>query len=49
MSKLLVLLLVLLGFTVTGCNTFRGAGRDVQAVGQSVEEAADEVQDDLND
>lgn len=49
MAKIYVLLMVLLGLAVTGCNTFRGAGQDVQAIGESVEEAADEAEDDITD
>ena len=34
---------------LASCNTVRGAGQDVQAGGEVVEEAAEEVQDDLKD
>jgi len=45
MKKLYTLsvMLVLMGalLSVTGCNTMRGIGQDVEAVGESVEDAAD--------
>jgi predicted small secreted protein len=31
----------LLGFTTLGCNTFKGAGKDIQKGGQKVENAAE--------
>jgi predicted small secreted protein len=34
---------------LASCNTARGVGQDVQAGGAAVEEAAEEVQDDLKD
>ena len=34
---------------LASCNTVRGVGQDVQAGGAAVEEAAEEVQDDLKD
>jgi predicted small secreted protein len=42
MNRLLALLL-LLGFALgaTGCNTVEGAGKDIKATGQAVENAAD--------
>lgn len=40
MKKLLVLLAVLgLAFSVTSCNMIRGAGEDVQDVGDAVQDA----------
>ncbi len=49
LRKLSVLLLVLAGFTMAACNTVKGAGRDVEAAGEAVTEAADETQDDITD
>lgn len=34
---------------LASCNTIRGAGQDVQAGGAAVEEAAEDVQDDMKD
>ena len=34
----------LLGVTAIGCNTFRGAGKDIQQGGRSVENAAEGAQ-----
>jgi predicted small secreted protein len=34
---------------LASCNTVRGVGQDVQAGGAVVEEAAEDVQDDLKD
>ena len=43
MLKQLVALLALagLGFALIGCNTIEGAGKDVKAVGDAVEKAAE--------
>jgi predicted small secreted protein len=41
----LVVLVVALGLAagVTGCNTVKGAGKDVQAAGKAVEKASDKA------
>lgn len=45
-TALAVALLVfsLAGIGITGCNTFRGAGKDIQSGGKAVEEAAVKAQ-----
>ncbi len=40
MTKLITLLAVLAAFTLCGCNTLEGIGKDVKKAGQTVEEAA---------
>ncbi len=44
--KVIVLLLVgaLVGIGMLGCNTFRGAGKDIQRGGEVVEDAAVDAQ-----
>ena len=32
------------GMAVSGCNTFRGAGKDIQRGGEAIENAADDAQ-----
>ncbi len=49
LSKLTLVFLAVTGVVVGACNTFRGAGRDVSAAGRGIENAADEVQEDLED
>jgi predicted small secreted protein len=44
-SPLLALALLAGGVSLAACNTVEGVGEDVQAAGQSVEEAAEEAQD----
>lgn len=39
-----VLVALALAVSVTGCNTVKGAGKDVQKAGQAVERAADKAQ-----
>lgn len=34
---------------VAGCNTLSGAGQDMQAAGEAVEESAGDVKDELTD
>ncbi|QDH71110.1 entericidin A/B family lipoprotein [Marilutibacter alkalisoli] len=46
--KALVVLMLLAAFSVTtlsACNTMAGAGRDVQAVGEKVEDKAEDCKD----
>jgi predicted small secreted protein len=45
-TGLIVTLLVcaLTGIGASGCNTFKGAGKDIQKGGQAVEKAADDTQ-----
>ncbi len=42
---LLIIAWVVLTFTLFGCETFKGLGRDVQSVGGAVEGTAEEVDD----
>lgn len=37
----LLLLMVLLGIGLAGCNTMEGFGKDVEATGEKIEEEAD--------
>ncbi|MEM8696256.1 MAG: entericidin A/B family lipoprotein [Pseudomonadota bacterium] len=41
MSKFLVLTLMISSFALSACNTVAGIGRDVQSVGETVEEVAE--------
>jgi predicted small secreted protein len=43
MKALMIVLLGLFAVSLTGCNTVAGAGKDVQATGQAVENAADQA------
>jgi len=48
LPKQLVLPLIVMaiaGTVASGCNTFKGAGRDIQKGGEAIEGAAEEVQD----
>lgn len=47
-TKLALALFMLAGVTLGACNTVRGAGQDVSAAGRGIENAAEDVQDDLN-
>lgn len=40
MKKFTLILASLLALTVTACNTIAGAGRDVESVGDAVEDGA---------
>ena len=40
-----LIVMVIAGVIASGCNTFKGAGRDIQKGGQAVENAAEEVQE----
>lgn len=40
---------VLLMAAISGCNTTRGMGQDIEAAGQKIEELAEDTKDGLND
>lgn len=46
MTKTTVFIL-LAAFTLTACETIKGAGRDVEAGGEAITEAAEDVQENL--
>lgn len=41
---LVVLISVLFGLGMSGCNTFRGAGKDIQRGGEAIENTAEDAQ-----
>lgn len=43
-AAMILLTGTLLGGALTACNTFEGAGQDVQAGGRAIERSADNVQ-----
>ena len=43
MRKLFLLALIAAGLTTAACNTIAGAGRDVEAAGDAVEDAANDA------
>ena len=42
MNKMLTLLALLLAIGTTACNTVEGAGEDIQAAGNAIEDAAED-------
>lgn len=48
-SYLTVLLLALTGLGVSACNTTEGLGKDVEAAGEAIEEAAEDTREKLED
>ncbi|GAB4200870.1 MAG: hypothetical protein Tsb002_37230 [Wenzhouxiangellaceae bacterium] len=40
--SLMLLLVLLAGFTLAACNTIEGAGKDIKSAGRAIEEAADD-------
>lgn len=47
--KLLYAGLILIGLPVAGCNTLEGVGKDIQKIGEVVEEGAEEIGDEMGD
>ena len=43
MKKMLTLIALLLAMGTTACNTVEGAGQDIQAAGNAIEDAADDA------
>ncbi len=44
---LLAIALVAFAFSLFGCETFKGMGRDIQSAGEAVEDTSENVQDKL--
>ena len=42
----LLILVVLFSFSLTACNTIKGAGQDIKSAGKAIEEAASDDDDD---
>ena len=42
---LLIIALVVLTFSLFGCETFKGVARDIQSAGEAVEDTAENVDD----
>ena len=50
MARFLRLLLLPVGLAVlTACNTIQGAGRDVEAAGEGLQNASEEVEEEISD
>ncbi|NNF17515.1 MAG: entericidin A/B family lipoprotein [Gammaproteobacteria bacterium] len=49
MNKLSLVITLMLAGLATGCNTVSGAGKDVEAVGETVEQVAEDTRDELKD
>jgi len=47
-SNGLIISLVVVLVAGTGCNTMRGAGKDIQKGGEAIEDAAENVQEDIH-
>lgn len=41
--------LILIALPVTACNTLRGAGKDIQKIGEVVVEGADEISNEMGE
>lgn len=47
--KLLYAGLILIGLPVAGCNTLEGVGKDIQKIGEVVEEGAEEIGEEMGE
>lgn len=47
-ASLLMLLALLLGLSLSACNTIEGAGKDIRSAGKAIEDAAGDDEDDDN-
>ncbi len=49
MNKLLILLSgAIFAFSVAGCNTTAGLGKDIEATGEKIEEVAEDTKDEIS-
>jgi predicted small secreted protein len=46
-TKFSLVLLVFLASVLSGCNTIEGAGQDIEAGGEKLQEAAESVKEDM--
>lgn len=44
MNRLITVLMMCAGLALAGCNTIAGAGKDIEAGGEKVQDAAHDVQ-----
>lgn len=48
-TKILALFCALFAFGLTACNTTAGVGRDIEATGDAIEDAAESAKDKMTD
>lgn len=49
MKYMTLLAMLLVSFSLTACNTTRGIGQDVEAAGEGIENAAEEVEEEIEE
>ncbi|MGZ8225514.1 MAG: entericidin A/B family lipoprotein [Methylococcaceae bacterium] len=47
MKKLLMLMVLLSFFALSGCNTFEGAGKDIESGGETVQDTAKDIKNNM--
>ncbi len=47
MNKIFLSIIIVIVMALTGCNTFKGMGKDIEGAGQSIQKASDKTKESL--
>ena len=48
MNKIFLSLVIVIVMALTGCNTFKGMGKDLESAGQTIQKASDKTSESIN-
>ena len=47
MNKIFLSILIVIVMALTGCNTFKGMGKDIEGAGQTIQKASDKTSESI--
>jgi len=48
MNKVFLSIVIVIVMALTGCNTFKGMGKDLESAGQTIQKASDKTSESIN-
>ena len=48
MNKIFLSIVIVIVMALTGCNTFKGMGKDLESAGQTIQKASDKTSESIN-
>jgi predicted small secreted protein len=48
MNKIFLSIVIVIVMTLTGCNTFKGMGKDIEGAGQTIQKASDKTSESIS-
>ena len=48
MNKVFLSIVIVIVMALTGCNTFKGMGKDLESAGQTIKKASDKTSESIN-